>query len=781
VEGFMVIKGESNFFDVSRNSPFRLSLGILFLVLIIALPSGVPALFDGLPWTGRFESLVVVIFIPFLLILGWKFLSIRICTILLALVLGFKVFAFIVFPSGGLLIKVKPSFPSEKLYWNAGYCQYVKFDSSGNPSPANRVPDNCEHHQSFSYKEGGWVETFATIWNQDASGILTKPWTRKREFPLDWTIRFPIEEFDNLNPTLLIEGTLILPKGNKFALVAEGLEGGNLIAKNIDNQSFILQPAKNLEEATLQQYQLPIGERWQISGEIEYSGKDWSLIPLLVGENGQVSSSLGRDTLWQGDSVFFMSTGKIQFYKYLSWVVDISICVFFLIWAFWTARFQIQEQVLTLPLALFSFFAASLPIVLSSQLAYILNLVHMPDYTTVSHLGIFTTITGAGFLLWSYFREDYRCFKPDRIGRTILMLFGPAMLFFFVGRWWLEIGQWTWAYIVPNDWDSYQYFARRIIVGGQWLDGGESALMGREFYPYVVAILHGLFGQTVFAQHMLDAWSVLGASVLLALLAIKFRLSSFTAYITSIAFLMAYLIGSFRYHIGRSMSETTAMIFMLLTAWFLFKAREGGVTRIVLATIFGVLGYWSRQDHLGVIAGLAFLYLEPVTGARGGWMKYWERFKYNWRVVAIYWAGGLFFGVFLLCLRNWFIGVGFRLSGPSPNFGDSDLIMLLKSFYLLLTGNMWPHFPSIAGLVISFGTLVAVMSLVMRGKLFLSFPISIGVSILGLLVPYLLVKIWSYPPRFSIHLLPLALLSLMVFFNNFFKDHPIISKFDAKS
>lgn len=767
---------ETIFFKTSKNRPVLLGLSIVFFVLVIALPSGIPALFDGLPWTGRFESLVVVILIPFLLILGWRFLSFRMCTIFLACILSLKVFAFIAFPSGGLLIKVKPSFPAEKLYWDAGYCSNF-YEMNGR----KHVADSCENRRPFSYREGGWVETFATIWNQDASGILTKPLTHKREFPLDWTIRFPIEEFDNLNPTLLIEGTLILPKGKSFALVAEGLEGGNLIAKNRDNQSFILQPAKNFEEATQQQYQLPIGERWQISGELNYMGKDWSLIPLLVGEHGQVSSSLGRDTFWQEKSVFFMSTGKIQLYKYLSWVMDVSICVFFLIWGFWTARFQIQEQVLTLPLALFSFFSASLPIILSSQLTYILNLVHLSDVTQVSHLGVFTTITGVGFLLWSYLREDYRSFLPDRIGRTIFILFGPAMLFFFVDRWWLEIGQWTWAFTIPDDFDSYQYFARRIIVGGQWLDGGESALMGRELYPYVVAIIHGLFGQTVFAQHMLDAWSVLGASVLLALLAIKFRLSSFTAYITSIVFLMAYLIGSFRYHIGRSMSETTAMIFMLLTAWLLLKAREGGVTRIVLATFFGILSYWTRQNFLGVIAMLAFLTLEPTTGPAGSWKDYWSRFQLSWKPIIWYWTGGLLIGVLGLCLRSWLLGAGFVVLYTGHPAIMSSFDRLPTAFYLILTGNHWPQLPAITSFVLTSGAVVGLIALVRQRKLFFNFPLSLSVALLGLLVVYIFISPTAYPPRHSIHLLPLAVLSLMVLFNNCFKDHPIISKFDAKS
>jgi hypothetical protein len=775
----MVIKNETDFLHSSGNSSFRLIVGLIFLALIIALPSGVPAFFDGLPWTELPETLVVLLVIPFLLVLGWRFLSMRLCTIFLALILGLKVFAFIAVPSGGLLVKIKTNMPTEKLYWNAGYCQYVGGNNSDNLNSGQKLPNKCREHNLLPFYKEGWVKTYATAWSKNASGILTNPWTHKRNFPMDWTVSLPVDRFDKLKPTLIIEGVLILPEGKSFSIVAKGLEHGNLIAKNKLNHTFTLLPANTLEEASQQQYQLPTGGRWQLSGELKYSGKDWSLIPLLVEESGQVSSSLGRDTIWQDESALSMSLGEIQLYKCLSWVVDLSICMLFLIWGFWTIGFQIQKQVLTLSLALFSIVAASFPIVLSAQLTYLLKLVNIPDITMVSHLGISTTVAAVGFLIFSYWRDDYRSFQPDRIGFTIFLLIGPALLLFFTNKWWLDIGQWTWAWAVPNDWDGYQYYARGIIVGGEWLDGGESALMGRELYPYVIAISHALFGQSVFAQHMIDVWSVLGAAVLLANISIKFRLSLFTAYMTSVAFLMIFLIGSFRYHVGKSMSETTGMIFMLLAAWFMFRARERGGYRIILATIFGILGYWSRQDHLGVIAGLAFLTLEPIAGPTGGWKGYWERFKVKWMRLVCYWGGGIVFGIGILYLRNWIIGIGWYIAVPVPIIWDFKFEAILRGLYIVLTTGFWPHFPPLSGFVITFGSLVGLIALVWQRKPFLNFPVGVGVSILGVLIPYcVLFVVGSYPPRFSIHLLPLALLASMIFLNQYFKIIPSISKFN---
>ena len=107
-----------------------------------------------------------------------------------------------------------------------------------------------------------------------------------------------------------------------------------------------------------------------------------------------------------------------------------------------------------------------------------------------------------------HLKKDYRQFHADRIVLFIFLCFGPALLVFFSMKWFPGLEKW-WAWGPGDDFISYQQFARKIIVRGEWLSGGESALMGRELYPYLIAILHLLFGQSTFAQHMADAWSVL--------------------------------------------------------------------------------------------------------------------------------------------------------------------------------------------------------------------------------------------------------------------------------
>jgi hypothetical protein len=395
-----------------------------------------------------------------------------------------------------------------------------------------------------------------------------------------------------------------------------------------------------------------------------------------------------------------------------------------------------------------------------------LSIVRLPDPTRVVLIGVSIIFAGIGFLFWTQRKKDYRNFQDDRIIPSIVLLFGPALLIFFSNKWYSSLGQWKY-WVAGNDWVSYQLFAHKIVVEGEWLRAGETSFVLQPFYRYVVGVYHWLFGQSAFVQNMSDVWCVLGATILIASFAVKLKVSSPIVFITSISYLSINLLGAFRYHIGRGLVEYTAMIFMILAAWFLYRSREGGIKPIVLATLFGILGYWTRQDHLGAIACLAFLVLEPVTGPTGGWKGYWDRFQLHWEKFAIYWGFGIS-SVLLISYRNWLLGgdfyptaVGHINISKLMSFSDQ-----INALYIVIAGNTLPNIPSIYGFVMVFGTCIALAALVWRPKALVNFPLSIGIIIIGLLVPYLFVWNWGYLPRFSIHLLPLAVLSVILFLNH---------------
>jgi len=714
----------------------KLTFGASLLALVLGLPSGITAWFDGLPWTGKTETLVLSVIIPFFLVLGWRFLSFRRPVALLSVLLALKLILFLASPSGGWLVRVTPH---------------------ATKAPSSIVNTN-------------WVKTYATSWNKNASGILQKPWAEKLDFPLDWVL-FSLQCgtcFNSLTLTTEIEGVLLLPEGKKFALIARGIEEGTLSAVNKGGESFNLLPAKSFEDAARQKHQLSQGGKWEISGQLKYAGNDWSLIPVIVNPDGEINSKIDRDVLWQSKEELAGPLHHIGRYKALSLIIDGGVIIFLLVWAAWVARLLLEENILTWPLAIFSMAAICIPFILAPFLANILKVVRLSDPTSISYLGVSNVIAGTGFLIWVWWRKDSRNFHAERIVQSVFLFFGPSILFYFSIKWWSSLGQWhNWS--VGNDWVSYQVFARKIVVEGNWLNAGEDIFVLQPLYRYFVGIYHWLFGQSAFVQHMADVWSVLGVATLLAGLAIKIRLSALTAFAASIIYLMIIFIGSFRYHIGRGLSEYHAAIFMVLAIWFLYQAREGSFFKIILASFSGVIGYWIRQDHLIIITMLVFFIVEPTHGTtKEVWRAYWVQIWAYWKRGFTY-VGILTFGVFLVCFRNWWVAGTF---GPThsghPNVFGQDFTNFYHRAKIILTAVEYGN-PSLTTIVLLPGTLLGLLALVWRPKFLQNYPLALGLAFIGLFLPYWFVANWAYAPRFSIHLLPLAIISLMLVGNHFLK------------
>ena len=468
------------------NSPvffFKLVLGVFLFAFVLGLPSGITAWFDGLPWTSGAETLTLSVVVPFLLILGWRFLSLRLPITILTALLILKLILFLASPSGGWLVRVM-------------------------------TPSVSQGQSSVGAK---WVKTYATSWNKNASGILQKPWTEKLDFPLDWAL-FSLNCstcFDALSLTIEVDGALLMPEGKKFALIARGVEEGTLSAVNKDGESFNLLPAKSFEDAARQKYQLPQAKEWKISGKLKYAGVDWSLVPVMVNPDGKISSGLDRGTLWQNKEGLAGSLDYIGLFKILSLILDGGIILFLLAWATWIARLLVERKILNWPLAICGLMLTCLPIATASILGELFKILRLSNPGNVNHLGILSVVAGTSFLTWTWWKKDFRSFHADRIVQSVFLFFGPGILFFFSKKWWSSLGQWkNWG--TGDDWTSYQMYAHKIVVDGEWLQGGENIFVMQPLYRYFVGVYHWLFGQSAFVQNIADVWCILGATVLLA-------------------------------------------------------------------------------------------------------------------------------------------------------------------------------------------------------------------------------------------------------------------------
>jgi hypothetical protein len=768
----------------ATNSTFRFCLGLFLLGLVLGLPTGITAWFDGLPWTGKTETIVLTAIVPFLLILGSKFLSLRQPILFLTAFLILKAVLFLGSPSSGWQIQITPNV-TKKIISN--FYQFQMFDFQERSSKLN--PELFRYQASerdiwvknFTSKDGYWVKTYATFWNKNASGVLQNPWTEKLDFPLDWVNIGPnllsswrstcpsrtcLKE---LSPIIKIEGSLILPEGKRFALVAKGAQEGFYTATNESGESFAFLPANNFQEAGQEKYQLPKDGNWRISGKFLYEGKDWSLIPVLVEANGEITEDMGRGVLWQNWEDLSSYKNFIGLYKVLSFIFDTGIIFFLLAWTGWIFYFHIQQKIINPNLAIFSLLAACLPFLMASFIIKLFKMVGIIDATKVSLLGVSTIIATMGFLFFTYLKKDFRIFQADRIVQSIFLFFAPATLLFFANKWWYLLGKLqVWA--PGDDWSLYQSFAYKIFVEGDWLKAGEGYFLGQPLHRYFIGLYHWLFGQSNFAQHMVDVWCVLGAVLILAKLMLKFRFSTFIIFFACTTYLIINFLGAYRYHFGRGLTDNHGMIFMMLAAWFLVLAREGGGYRIFLATLFGIIDFWIRVNHLIVIACLGFLIYEPMGGPTGRWREYWNRLKHNWTPLVCYWGGGIL-SIILICFRNWWLGGDFTIMQEWDFEGHTVYSLEFKSVYVILAGQNWPSFPAISGYVITFGVLIALLALVWNSKIFQNYSLVLSLSIVSYLFPLIIFKIVGYAPRYSIPLLPLAILSIAFFLNNLLEKY----------
>jgi len=154
---------------------------------------------------------------------------------------------------------------------------------------------------------------------------------------------------------------------------------------------------------------------------------------------------------------------------------------------------------------------------------------------------------------------------------------------------------------------------------------------------------------------------------------------------------------------------------------------------------------------LGVIGACGL-----VNGERS-WRQWWGWVRRNLRRLIVFWialAGGL--GV--VALRNWWVGGIFNLYNPAKLSmqHSQGLADALACIWTILEGDPAQIFPRAVLWLGSIGAVVG-SAVGLRGK---GYPVGLGIVVLGALGPYLFFRFWAYPPRFSLHLLPWAVLGL---------------------
>jgi hypothetical protein len=709
----------------------RLLWSLLSLFLIFWLPSGIESWFNGWPWSGHLETVLLVLVIPFLILTGRKFLSFPAVTMALTALCIIKIFLTVWAPPAGWNLRIYAA--TEKM------------------------------------AKGHWEETYTSILKPGVSEILEKPFLTKREFPIEWMNRLNSEQQSNAQVGLEIFGVATIPEGARLAIITHGAITGKWTALGEGGNRNVFPLIRTREEVAFSPVQIFPEGKVRVSGKIIYGSGEWSLEPILIWPGGRTESAFDYNILWRSTNGLSVPAFKLKLFSWVARGIDWGILFFVLFWFIWVVRFFWRKGYLTPSLFLLGLTGIPLPWVVQKLSYPMIN-----DPTLKIYLAVSVFLLGTGFLVWSFFRSDISEEVMGSLGTLCLLVIGPGILCFFGVLWWSDVGRMTFYALPGDDWTAYQNLAREIFVGRDPWHIKNPVFVYQPLYRYFVGGLHFLFGQSSVAQNFLDVWALLGAAGILVSLGSRMGLSPTFALAAAWFYLVPALGGAFRHHIGRGLQEHAAMLFMMLAAWMITRSKDLILRNAMQAGSLAVIGFWLRMDHLGILVGVGLLAVTHPPGSLGMVWKRWLQNLYALRrELAVFM---LMLGLALLAvfLRNWILGGQWVLTDPA-NMG----VLRCTSWscvYLNFKKLLFAYDPNLpftsflvsmaSALILFFGTIIGLMALIWRKGPLVPYPLSLGLSLAGLLSPYFWVKVVAYPPRFSIHLLPLAALSLAVFLNH---------------
>jgi hypothetical protein len=232
------------------------------------------------------------------------------------------------------------------------------------------------------------------------------------------------------------------------------------------------------------------------------------------------------------------------------------------------------------------------------------------------------------------------------------------------------------------------------------------------------------------------------------------------AYAASALTLSLYTISPGWYFIGRGLAELTSTGFLYGAALFALRGRTGSIGAIVMAGILATLGFFTRLNHLPMAIAVCVFALPSRLPAAAIWSP-----AVLWKRVSLPVMAGVLTSVavalHLYSLRAWYYsGVYSMFFGSSSNnntmwkLGESLWQSMLTSVLMMLTMNDPPRF-EVRTLPLLLGAAVSVLAC-LRVWRFGRLPLSAVAFCLAGVSSALVVRGDSYIVRFSLHLIPIA-------------------------
>jgi hypothetical protein len=311
---------------------------------------------------------------------------------------------------------------------------------------------------------------------------------------------------------------------------------------------------------------------------------------------------------------------------------------------------------------------------------------------------------------------------------------------------------------------EYQTLARNIYVNADYLILNSPPHAYKVLFPYVVGILHVLFGQSSAGLFFLYAWCAgLTAKYILEILSfLKLPRSYGEPTVFVLLFLLMGPLFS-TYYFSYGLIEPLATFCLVLVFYFALRRKlwETFLTSAILVLF--------RLDYIGAAFTGIFLMGNVLQGPfKMVWRSIILFIKRIWKIMLAYGASIIALPV-ILTILYYFIQPGYKFSASDTRY--NSVTDMLHGLMKILNGgsqaevHRWlsqiPLDINLLLVVLYLGTLIGVLSLFVRIKPLDRIDARFGIILVGFYLVYIVAKPTGYSPRFSTPLVPLALIIIM--------------------
>ncbi|MBN8656641.1 MAG: hypothetical protein J0M11_12975 [Anaerolineae bacterium] len=678
-------------------------LSILFGYGILLIPSRVPSLLDGFPWNTPLEFITATLILPFAFFFGRNFLSKKAVTVLFALLLVAKLVLSFFLPQSGLGVRV----------------YFSEADLASNT----------------------WARTYAL--NSSYSEVAQLPYRSFLEFPVELINTHGFDK--NLFwMTMKFDGYISLNEDERLVIILQGAEQRQIeLVELATGDVYEVATAKSVDELNKDVFSdIPYVGNAELQGSLLFKNYgNGRFEPVILSSDGSIRSAYSQ--MWLTKSALDFPTGVFQFLQNLILVLFAS-CILWSLWEGLSTSYRSGViDTLDIYLALTGL-----------GLYYIADTAEKPTL----HLLLIPVI----FILVVFKLLDFILRSRTYSAKGYLFSLGLPILLMFLT---LDIPNLQSVVLLPQyqDVSDYQILARNIYVAGDTFLFKSPPWAYKVLYPYVIGLLHILFGQSLSAQFFLNIWSAILSIVLTIELAAFFGLSKRLAFAVASAFLLIIsLPSSFTYFFRFGLIEPLALMTLLLGAYFAKEGKFGAM--FVTGVVTGML----RLNFAGAIF-TSITFLEPAFV--GGFSQVWGSFV-NWlRLSWKRWAS------YLVAIPLPSLLIAFIYTRVQPGYtlthemNDQTSIgsVLLSITRVVFGGDEEflrdqiqnsPLDLILITLPILFGLVIALISLVYRKGVFEKIDLRLSLFLLSMLPVYVVLKPIGYFPRYSWSFLPPALILL---------------------